>query len=243
MPLRCPQDYSAVDTRATVGSFTDRLCLATNGNMSLPLSTEYVLSCNELYTNCQSGYLNYVLYFLRTNGTITGGYYDSEEGCQVYSVMPCGFPNNFPCASNTSYTPKCKKKTCNNDWYESKSNETLYKIKYFNTFDGYYWNNDYYIRKEMYANGPMISGFSVYSDFMFYKEGIYTCSYTVPYLGYHYVKVVGWGIQNGTKYWEVANSWGSNWGENGFFKIKRGTNECGFENYMFAVIPNATSTQ
>lgn len=43
--------------------------------------------------------------------------------------MPCGFPNNFPCASNTSYTPKCKKKTCNNDWYESKSNETLYKSK------------------------------------------------------------------------------------------------------------------
>jgi cathepsin B len=35
-------------------------------------------------------------------------------------------------------------------------------------------------------------------------------------------------------YWLVANSWNNYWGLNGFFKIKKGTNECGFENEFVA---------
>merc|ERR1712039_522701 len=43
------------------------------------------------------------------------------------------------------------------------------------------------------------------------------------------VKLVGWGTEKGTDYWLVANSWNTNWGMDGFFKIKRGSNECGIE--------------
>ena len=41
--------------------------------------------------------------------------------------------------------------------------------------------------------------------------------------------IVGYGIEKGMKYWLVKNSWGDNWAEGGFFKIRRGTNECGIE--------------
>merc|ERR1711862_119719 len=34
------------------------------------------------------------------------------------------------------------------------------------------------------------------------------------------VKIVGWGKELETFYWVVQNSWGSSWGENGFFRIK-----------------------
>eukprot|EP00746_Dinoflagellata_sp_MGD_P009925 gnl/MRDRNA2_/MRDRNA2_120344_c0_seq1.p1 gnl/MRDRNA2_/MRDRNA2_120344_c0~~gnl/MRDRNA2_/MRDRNA2_120344_c0_seq1.p1 ORF type:complete len:155 (+),score=35.32 gnl/MRDRNA2_/MRDRNA2_120344_c0_seq1:3-467(+) len=40
--------------------------------------------------------------------------------------------------------------------------------------------------------------------------------------GGHAVKIVGWGVENGVKYWKVANSWNPYWGEKGFFRIKHG---------------------
>eukprot|EP00727_Mastigamoeba_balamuthi_P007722 m51a1_g3570 hypothetical protein (758) ;mRNA; r:1093748-1096396 len=64
------------------------------------------------------------------------------------------------------------------------------------------------------------------------------CRYTQS--GYdgsdHAVTLVGWGVQNGVKYWVIKNSWGANWGEakdaksggspQGYFRIQRGVGAC-----------------
>lgn len=57
-------------------------------------------------------------------------------------------------------------------------------------------------------------------------------------MGRHAVKLIGWGEEKGVLYWTLINSWGEKWGENGTFRIRRGTNECGIENYITAGIPN-----
>ena len=44
-------------------------------------------------------------------------------------------------------------------------------------------------------------------------------------------------VYNSTKYWTVANSWGRDWGEDGFFRIVRGKQECGIETDSFAGLP------
>ena len=46
-------------------------------------------------------------------------------------------------------------------------------------------------------------------------------------MGLHSVKILGWGNQNGTDYWICANSWGTSWGENGYFRIKFGDSNIG----------------
>jgi len=48
----------------------------------------------------------------------------------------------------------------------------------------------------------------------------------------------GYGTdRNGTAFWAVKNSWGTGWGEHGYFHIERGVNMCGLANCMaFAFI-------
>lgn len=56
-------------------------------------------------------------------------------------------------------------------------------------------------------------------------------------LGGHVVKIIGWGEEDGVKYWLVANSWNTDWGMDGYFKIIRGQDECGFEDDVQGGLP------
>jgi hypothetical protein len=97
------------------------------------------------------------------------------------------------------------------------------------------------IQTEIMTHGPVEAAFTVYNDFLTYKSGVYQHK-TGSALGGHAIKIVGWGVESGTPYWLVANSWNEDWGDKGFFKIKRGSNECGIEGQIVAGIPNIKKT-
>jgi cathepsin B len=81
------------------------------------------------------------------------------------------------------------------------------------------------VQADIQAKGPVETYFMVYEDFYYYKTGIYTPTTSVQ-VGYHAVKVIGFGIDSKSgNYWIVQNSWGTTWGESGYFKIKAGTCE------------------
>lgn len=56
-------------------------------------------------------------------------------------------------------------------------------------------------------------------------------------LGGHAIRILGWGIENDVPFWLIANSWNSDWGDNGYFKILRGKNHCGIEGEISAGLP------
>lgn len=67
--------------------------------------------------------------------------------------------------------------------------------------------------------------------------GVYVKSENATKMGGHAVKLIGWGEEYGVPYWLMINSWNDNWGDNGVFKIRRGTNECGIDNSTTAGVP------
>ncbi|KAJ8248784.1 hypothetical protein GJAV_G00227700 [Gymnothorax javanicus] len=76
---------------------------------------------------------------------------------------------------------------------------------------------------------PISFAYEVTSDFMHYKDGVYSssvCHNTTDKVN-HAVLAVGYGEQDGTPYWIVKNSWGPMWGKDGYFLIERGRNMCG----------------
>ena len=77
--------------------------------------------------------------------------------------------------------------------------------------------------------------FAVFADFFNYQSGIYQRSSDI-FSGWHAVKVLGYGTENGVDYWLCANSWGTDWGDSGFFKIKRGVDEANCERFGFSAL-------
>lgn len=85
------------------------------------------------------------------------------------------------------------------------------------------------LQTALFQNGPISVAFQVIQGFKDYKTGVYntTSCKNGPEDVNHAVLAVGYGRENNMDYWIVKNSWGSTWGDKGFFKIQRGINLCG----------------
>lgn len=48
----------------------------------------------------------------------------------------------------------------------------------------------------------------------FFLSGVYQ-HVTGEMMGGHAVRILGWGVEDGTPYWLVGNSWNTDWGDSG----------------------------
>lgn len=96
--------------------------------------------------------------------------------------------------------------------------------------------------QEILNRGPIGCGIAS-NDYLRYNYtgGIYVNTTAVDYSN-HAVSVVGWGVENGTKYWIIRNSWGSYWGEKGYFRLVRGINSINIESECSWAVPKNTWT-
>lgn len=80
--------------------------------------------------------------------------------------------------------------------------------------------------KTCLKSGPVTVAFGVCKSFFAYKSGIYKCDCAGNYAGLHAVLAMGYKDAPECS-WRVRNSWGTAWGDKGYFDI--GCNECGIQ--------------
>lgn len=214
---------------AAAEAMTDRHCIASGGAKQPYLSAHDILTCcgHEECGSCQGGYPINAWQFWVNTGVVTGGGFGSVGTCQPYQWAPCEHhtTGTRPQCVAQDDTPACSKSCTNSlNFNGDKSfGSSAYKVI----------ANEAMIMQEIMTYGPVEAGFMVYEDFPHYKSGVYR-HVTGSMVGGHAVKLIGWGVEAGEKYWLAANSWNTNWGDQGYFKIARGDNECMIEEMIFA---------
>ncbi|KAJ8301667.1 hypothetical protein KUTeg_020654 [Tegillarca granosa] len=190
-----------------------RVRIMTNNTKKPVFSPQDIVECSEYSQGCDGGF-----------PYLIGGKYAEdfglvEESCNKY---------------------KGRDGKCSTDMTCKRQYSTRYE--YVGGFFGAC--NEPLMQINLVNNGPMAIAFEVYNDFMHYKGGIYSRSGLVdkynPFeITNHAVLLVGYGADHdtGEKYWIVKNSWGELWGENGYFRIKRGSDECAIESMAVQSFP------
>ncbi|XP_047024316.1 cathepsin B-like [Helicoverpa zea] len=216
---------------AAVEVMTDRYCIASQGKKNFKFSAHDVLSCcPDCGKGCQGGIPSKAWEYWRDYGIVSGGNYNSNEGCRPYEIPPCehNVPGRLPPCGPKVTTPECIKacvSSYNNGTYPSDKHHGLHVYTLL--------PNEDQIKAELFMFGPVESTIVTYADFIHYKQGVYIHT-EGPRSGVHSVKILGWGVEGDQKYWLVANSWNSEWGDNGYFKILRGENHCDIESNVVA---------
>ena len=128
--------------------------------------------------------------------------------------------------AEASYPYAGKGSTCKFDQTKVQAKVTGYK--YASSQD------ENQIKQFLYENGPLAIAINA-TPLQFYLFGVFNpwfewiCN---PKELNHGVLLVGYGVSGNTQYWIVKNSWGSGWGEKGFFRLIAGKGACGVNTYV-----------
>ena len=132
---------------------------------------------------------------------------------------------------------------------KSECFSNVYKLSdYGYVGKGYYGSTDELgMMKEIQNNGPIVVALNAAPDLYYYSSGVFITNPTDLLVQgnddirmgqwmftNHAVVCVGWGETvhqgNTIKYWILKNSWGEEWGEDGYFRMLRGVNLGAIEN-------------
>ena len=215
---------------STLASLESRLRIQTNNTDKTVFSRQFPISCNFYSEGCHGGYPVLVSKFFNE-----------------FEIVP------EDCFKYTQTNNKCEN-VC--DYSQNKKKYTVSKYGYLGGFYGGTSEAD--MMKEIRARGPIPGNIKVHWSFHYYKKGIFSknsLKFNNKSISKkrlidgknnwaevnHSITLVGYGEENGIKYWIGMNTWGENWGEKGFFKILRGENESEIEtmgDYMNIKVEN-----
>jgi C1A family cysteine protease len=178
---------------STVTVLEARICIQSQGQINPILSPQDVLSCGTFHDKCDGGTLRNAWDYLEDFGTCS---------------LQCK-----PYVSGDGSVPKCKDSCDNKEFSFKRWKAVKNSLKII-------LRNNEAIKREIYQNGPVSTQMETWEDLSLFKGGIYIHSWGKSTNG-HGISIVGWGYSEIHKkeYWILRNSWGTDWGDNGYFKV------------------------
>ena len=170
------------------------------------MSEQMLVDCDTYDSACNGGLMEYAFSWIRDNGGIMR---QSEYGYKGYKDNCYSDASKYVNMRVTGYT---KLGSSSSTWSPVDEGE---------------------IKEFLYQTGPLAVALNAdplqtYSNGIIDKSSSECSSSGIN----HAVTMVGYGNENGVDYWIVKNSWGINWGEGGYFRMKRGSGVCGINCYI-----------
>lgn len=197
IPVYCGSCWA----HAAMSSIADRIKIANNG------TTRDVIPAIQTLINCGKA------------GTCNGG----DSGAANAWVYKNGIPD-VTCQYYQAKNMECTDQNiCMNCDHDTNLCYPVYKYPTITLSEYGTAYGEEAIMNEIYQRGPV----SAYLNALCiedYTGGINMYDTCEPREVNHAIQINGWGEENGVKYWIGRNSWGTYWGEKGFFRIVRGGN-------------------
>lgn len=219
-----PEYCGACWSFGSTSALADRIKIMRNGQWpDVVLAPQVLLSCNKDSNGCFGGSSMSAYKYIYDN-------FITDETCSPYRAR--GHINGYDC----SHTVICKDCPGNGGNCFIPDTYNIYGIEEFGRVSG-----EESMMQEIYQRGPIACEIACPKSFLNYTGGIYEDESGDMNVD-HVVDVVGYGEENGKKYWLVKNSWGTWWGENGFVRIIRGINNIAVESNCSWAVPKDTWT-
>jgi len=196
-----PQYCGSCWAHAATSSVADRINILRGGAWpSAYLSVQNVVDCAKA-GSCHGGDHVLVYRYAHDTGLVDetcNNYQAKDQECSPFNV--CGTCSPTSCV--TIQSPQ------------------RYKVGDFGVIPSGAVNS---IKAEIYARGPISCAVDATPGLDAFQGGHVYEEYVDSPITNHVVSLVGWGQGvNGTEYWIIRNSWGTAWGEDGFFRLWAG---------------------
>ena len=218
---------------SSVGTLPDRFSILTKGQLKIEMSVAKVILCDwggdskkaypfftqklksdikdkyKYEVGCNGNSIQSALNYLYRYGT-------TSEECVPYDL------GDFPDIStgDSDSIPVCQTIVGKNQ----DQCITGKPMRVFRALSSYNIKNDVRsIQYDIMRWGPVLSAFLIYEDFYKYNptsDGVYRHGGDSKFVTGHAVEIVGWGGDNNGGWWWIKNTWGKDWGEDGYFRCE-----------------------
>ena len=190
---------------SAVGAVEAQIKIDSNNLSDIDLSEQQMVSCASK-GGCGGGGATGALRYIKDNGIV-------DEECFPYQAIDARGCTGHSCG----YEPVYCNKTCP-DWQDRlRFIKSWEKIGDSSWYDYNFSKNRYLTKKALIERGPLVTGIEMSGNFG--EDNIYRCGSNPG--NDHIVVIIGYNDTGDipTSYWIVKNSWGSNWADDGYFKV------------------------